>query len=55
MQPDAAELGSLATMIDAGKLHVEVARVFPLAEARAAHDLCETGHVRGKIVLRVRD
>lgn len=53
VQPSADELRSIATMIDAGKLRVEVSKVFPLAEARAAQELSRAGHVRGKIVLRV--
>jgi NADPH:quinone reductase-like Zn-dependent oxidoreductase len=42
------ELGDLAV---AGKLKVVVEKVFPLSEARAAHELSEAGHVRGKIVM----
>ncbi len=42
------ELGDLA---DAGKLKVFVEKTFPLSEARKAHELSETGHVRGKIVM----
>ncbi|WP_461034051.1 zinc-binding dehydrogenase, partial [Streptomyces mayteni] len=35
-----------------GRLRVPVAAVFPLAEAAAAHELSESRHARGKIVLR---
>ena len=35
----------------AGRLRVPVAAPFPLAEVRAAHELSETRHARGKIVL----
>ncbi|GAA0959292.1 NADP-dependent oxidoreductase [Kribbella koreensis] len=34
-----------------GRLHVPVAAAFPLEEAAAAHELSETRHARGKIVL----
>ncbi len=34
-----------------GRLRVPVAAAFPLAEAAAAHELSETRHARGKIVL----
>jgi hypothetical protein len=33
---------------------LDVARVFPLAEARKAPERIESGHVIGKIVLRIR-
>jgi NADPH:quinone reductase-like Zn-dependent oxidoreductase len=32
---------------------VELSEVLPLTEVRRAHELSETGHVRGKIVLTV--
>lgn len=34
-----------------GRLRVPVAAAFPLAEAAAAHELSESRHARGKIVL----
>ncbi len=34
-----------------GRLRVPVAAVFPFTEAAAAHELSETRHARGKIVL----
>jgi NADPH:quinone reductase-like Zn-dependent oxidoreductase len=48
-------LGRIAELVDAGVLRQHVTTVLPLAEAQKAHKLSETGHVRGKIVLRVRD
>ncbi len=51
--PNAGQLGSMATMIDAGKLRVEIDAVFSIEQARKAHERLETGHTRGKIVLRV--
>ncbi len=42
-------------MIEEGKLQPTIAQVFPLSEATAAHELLETGHVRGKVVLKVAD
>ena len=55
VHPDAAQLTKIADLIDAGKLKPFVNTILPLAEAARAHELSETGHVRGKIVLRVRD
>jgi NADPH:quinone reductase-like Zn-dependent oxidoreductase len=51
VQPSADQLASIATMIDAGKLRTNVSKVLPLAQAREAHELSESRHVRGKIVL----
>jgi NADPH:quinone reductase-like Zn-dependent oxidoreductase len=44
----------IAGLIDAGKLKVIVDKEFPLAQAKAAHELSESGRARGgKIILRV--
>jgi NADPH:quinone reductase-like Zn-dependent oxidoreductase len=48
-----ARCADLAALIDAGKLKVEIAREFPLEQAREAHELSETRRVRGKIILRM--
>jgi NADPH:quinone reductase-like Zn-dependent oxidoreductase len=53
VHPDAAQLTQIAALIDAGNLKPVVARILPLAEAAQAHELSQTGHVRGKIVLQV--
>lgn len=53
VQPSVPQLNEIAKLLDSGKLKVIVEKVFPLWEARAAQDLSQTGHVRGKIVLRV--
>ena len=53
VHPDAAQLTHIAGLIDAGELKPSVAAVLPLAEAARAHELSQTGHVRGKIVLQV--
>jgi NADPH:quinone reductase-like Zn-dependent oxidoreductase len=53
VQPNAAQLAEIATLVDSGKLKPNIESVFPLAEAAKAHALGETNHVRGKIVLRV--
>ncbi len=48
-----AQLAQIAGMADAGKLKPYVERVFPLSEARQAHETSQGGHVRGKLVLQV--
>ncbi|GAB7050574.1 NADP-dependent oxidoreductase [Catenuloplanes indicus] len=47
-------LGEAAALIEAGRLEVPVAATFPMAEAAAAHDLSESGHAGGRVVIRVR-
>jgi NADPH:quinone reductase-like Zn-dependent oxidoreductase len=42
-------------IIDSGKLAPVIDRILPLSEARRAHELSQTGHTHGKIVLRVKD
>lgn len=55
VKPDAAELATIAAMIDEGTIKPQVSMTLPLAEARKAHEQIETGHTRGKIVLRVAE
>jgi NADPH:quinone reductase-like Zn-dependent oxidoreductase len=52
-QPNASQLAEIAKLIDGGKVKVFVETVLPLKEARRAHGMSQTGHTRGKIVLRV--
>jgi NADPH:quinone reductase-like Zn-dependent oxidoreductase len=50
------QLGTLARLLDSGKLTTEVGTVLPLEEARRAHGmLAGAPHKRGKIVLTTRD
>lgn len=53
VRPSTADLTALGELADAGRLRVDVAQVFDLADAAAAHDASATGHVRGKVVVRV--
>src|SRR3984893_238524 len=53
--PSGAQLAEIAIRIDSGKLAPIIDRILPLSEARRAHELSQSGHVRGKIVLRVKD
>jgi NADPH:quinone reductase-like Zn-dependent oxidoreductase len=52
-QPNGAQLAEIAKIIDSGKLAPVIDRIFPLSEARRAHELSQSGHTRGKIALRV--
>ncbi|WP_434096432.1 NADP-dependent oxidoreductase [Streptomyces mobaraensis] len=53
VEPDHAGLRELGALVESGRLRVVLDRVFPLAEAAAAHRLGETGRTTGKIVLSV--
>jgi NADPH:quinone reductase-like Zn-dependent oxidoreductase len=50
-KPD--QLVEFARLTDAGRIHLEIAAVFPLRDAAKAHQMSATEHVRGKIVLQV--
>ncbi|WP_309134725.1 NADP-dependent oxidoreductase [Cellulomonas sp.] len=53
VRPSTADLDALSALADAGQLRVDVAEVFDLADAAAAHEASAGGHVRGKVVVRV--
>lgn len=55
VQPNAAQLGQIAELIDGGHVKPVVETVLPLSEVRQAHILSQSRHTRGKIVLRVAD
>ena len=48
-------LRQISQLIEAGKLHPVVGKVFPLAQAGQAQALSETGHGRGRIILHITD
>ena len=52
-RPDGAKLAEIAKIIDSGNLAPVIDRILPLSEARRAQELSQSGHTRGKIVLRV--
>ena len=54
-QPSGKKLAEISSLIDADHLKVVLDRIVPLSEARRAHELSQNGHVRGKIVLRVKE
>jgi NADPH:quinone reductase-like Zn-dependent oxidoreductase len=53
MSPSSEQLARIADLVAAGEVHVEIADVIPSAEVQRAHELSESGHVRGKIILAV--
>lgn len=53
MSPASDQLARIAELVAAGDVQVEIAEVVPLTEVQQAHELSESGHTRGKIVLTV--
>jgi NADPH:quinone reductase-like Zn-dependent oxidoreductase len=50
-QPNGEQLAEIGALIDAGKVVVTIAKVFPLADAAEAERRLKDGHVVGKVVL----
>jgi NADPH:quinone reductase-like Zn-dependent oxidoreductase len=48
-----AELTEIAKLVAEGKVKVNVETILPLTDARKAQELSQSGHARGKIVLKV--
>lgn len=51
--PSSSLLQTISELIDKRRVKTVVARLLPLREARLAHELSQTGHGRGRIVLYV--
>ena len=55
VEPSGAQLREIAALIEAGSVTPLPVRELPLANAAQAHAESESGHVRGKIVLRIAE
>lgn len=53
MHPSGAELSELAALVDAGRLHPIIDRVFPFAEIEQAFAYLETGRAKGKVIIQM--
>ena len=51
MSPKSEQLARIAELVAGGDVRVEIAEATPLADVKRAHELSESGHVRGKLVL----
>jgi NADPH:quinone reductase-like Zn-dependent oxidoreductase len=51
--PIGATLAEVAKLVDSGKIRPVVSAVLPLADIRQAHELVESHHTAGKVVLQV--
>jgi NADPH:quinone reductase-like Zn-dependent oxidoreductase len=54
LEPDGEKLAKIGQLIEQGKVRPVVGATFPLAEAAKAHELSESRHLTGKIVLKVK-
>src|SRR5258705_12275835 len=55
VQANCEQLAEIAKIIDSGKLAPGIDRILPLSEARRGHELSQSGHLRGKIVLPMKE
>lgn len=49
--PNPDQLTRIAELVAADEVRVEIAEVLPLSDVRHAHEMSESGHTRGKIIL----
>lgn len=55
VSPDGERLAHITGLIEQGAVTVHVEEVFPLERVADAHRRIESGHVRGKVVVQVRE
>jgi NADPH:quinone reductase-like Zn-dependent oxidoreductase len=51
MSPSSEQLARIAELVAAGEVRVEIAETISFTEVQRAHELSESGHARGKIIL----
>lgn len=51
--PNFQQLSKIAELLGQGTLKTHVSAVFPLVDVAKAHELVQSGHVRGKVVLEI--
>ncbi|MBB5713015.1 NADPH:quinone reductase-like Zn-dependent oxidoreductase [Sphingomonas xinjiangensis] len=54
VRSNGAQLAEAGRLLDDGTIRVAIDSIFPLAEARGAHERAASGNLKGKIVLRAR-
>jgi NADPH:quinone reductase-like Zn-dependent oxidoreductase len=55
MNPSGAQLDQIRAMIESGKIHPVIDRVFPLEQVKDALAYVEAGHSKGKVVVQIRE
>ncbi len=53
--PSTRLLETIARLLVEGQVRAVVGKIFPLSETRQAHELSQTGHGRGRIILHIAD
>ena len=53
VKPRGGDLEKITALVEAGKIRPAIHRIFPLEEIAEAHRLSESGHLRGKIVIKI--
>jgi NADPH:quinone reductase-like Zn-dependent oxidoreductase len=53
MSPSSEQLARIAELVASGEVGVEISELLPLTDVQRAHELSESGHTRGKLVLTV--
>ena len=53
VKPRGGDLEKISVLVEAGKLVPVIDRIFPMNQIADAHRLSETGHARGKIVIKI--
>ncbi len=54
VQPNGAQLNSIAQLINDKLIHTTIEKTFALADVKAALNLVQNGHCHGKVVLKVK-
>lgn len=55
MQPNGQQLAQIADLLQERRIKPVVTRVYPLEEVKKAHEVSESRHLRGKIMLKIRE
>jgi NADPH:quinone reductase-like Zn-dependent oxidoreductase len=55
ISPTSSLLRTIAQLMEEGQVKATIARTFSLPEAGQAHELSQSGHGRGRIVLHIAD
>mgnify|MGYP000152977166 CR=1 FL=1 len=55
VEPNPAQLDTMLYMVSVGILKTEIQQVFPMTEVKEAHTQIETGHTRGKVLLKMQE
>lgn len=53
VKPRGGDLEKVGALIEAGKVKPVIEKIFPLEQIAEAHRLSETGHVRGKLAVKI--